>query len=259
MSDLKGINPSICMHKILIEESAKASIEHKRRLNPVMKEVVRKQVLKWLNASFIYAISNSPWVSPINVLPKKGGITVIRNEKNEFILTRKVIGWKVCSEYRKLNTTIRKDHNPLPLIDEMLDRLARHSHYCFLNDYYGYNQIAITPKDQEKTTFTYPYGTFSSRRMPFRLCNASAIFQICMMSIFSDLVEEIMEIFIDDFSIFGSSFKDRLKNLATMLQRCKEENLALNWEKCHFMVKGGMCLGTKYQQLGWKWTKLRYQ
>ena len=90
IDDLKGISPSICMHKILLEENAKTSIEHQRRMNPVMKEVVRKEVLKWLNAGFIYAISDSPWVSPVHVVPKKGGFTVIKNEKNELILTRTV-------------------------------------------------------------------------------------------------------------------------------------------------------------------------
>ena len=108
--DLKGISPSICMHKILLEENAKTSIEHQRRLNPVMKEVVRKEVLKWLNACFIYAISDSSWVSLVHVVSKKGGFTVIRNEKNEFIPIRIVTGWRVCIDYRKLNTTIRKDH-----------------------------------------------------------------------------------------------------------------------------------------------------
>ena len=82
MGDLKGINPSICMHKIMMEENAKTSIDHQRRLNPVMEEVVRKEVLKWLNVGFIYAISDNLWVSPIHVVPKKGGIIVIRNEKN---------------------------------------------------------------------------------------------------------------------------------------------------------------------------------
>ena len=172
VSDLKGINPSICMHKMLMEENAKTSIEHQRRLNPVMKEVVRNEVLKWLNAGFIYAISDRPWVSPIHVVPKKGGITVIRNEKNELIQTRKVTSWRVCIDYKKMNTATRKDHYPIPFIDQMLDRLAGHSHYCFLDGYSGYNQIAITPEDQEKTTFTCPYGTFAFRRMPFRLCNA---------------------------------------------------------------------------------------
>ena len=118
IDDLKGINPSICMHIILLEDNAKTSIEHQRRLNPVMKEVVRKEVLKWLNADFIYAISDSSWVSPVHVVPKKGGFTVIRNEKNEPIPTRTVIGWRVCIDYRKLNTATRKDHFPLPFIDQ---------------------------------------------------------------------------------------------------------------------------------------------
>ena len=117
MEDLKGINPSICMHKILMEENAKTSIEHQRRLNPVMKEVVRKEVLKWLNVAFIYALSDSPCVSLVHVVPKKGGFTIIRNEKNEFIPTRTVTGWRVCIDYRKLNTSTRKDHYPFPFVD----------------------------------------------------------------------------------------------------------------------------------------------
>ena len=147
IDELKGTSPSICMHKILLEENAKPYVEQQRRLNPIMKEVVRKEVLKWLNAGFIYAISDSPWVSPIHVVPKKGGFTVIRNEKNELIPTRTVIGWRVCIDYRKLNTATRKDNFPLPFIDQMLDRLARHPHFCFLDGYSGYNQIAIAPED----------------------------------------------------------------------------------------------------------------
>ena len=154
IDELKSISPSICMHKILLEENVKPSVELQRRLNPVMKEVVRKEVLKWLNAGFIYAISDSPWVSPVHVVPKKGGFTVIRNEKNELIPTRTVTGWRVCIDYRKLNTATKKDHFPLPFIDQMLDRLAGHPHFCFLDGYSGYNQIAIAPEDQEKTTFT---------------------------------------------------------------------------------------------------------
>ena len=148
IEDLKGISPSNCMHKILLKENARTSIEHQRRLNPVMKEVVRKEVLKWLNAGFIYAISDSPWVSPIHMVPKKGGFIVIRNEKNELIPTRTVIGWRVCIDYGKLNTATIKDHYPLPFIDQMLDKLARHSHYYFLDGYSSYNQIAIAPEDQ---------------------------------------------------------------------------------------------------------------
>ena len=119
---LKEIYQSIFMHKILIEENSRTSIEHQRRLNPVMK----KEVLKWLNARFIFAISDSPWVSPGHVIPKKGGFSVIKNEKNELIPTRIVIGWRVCIDYRKLNTVIKKDHYPLSFIDQTLDKLVGH-------------------------------------------------------------------------------------------------------------------------------------
>ena len=110
MEDLKEIIPSICMHKILMEENAKLSIEHQRRLNPVIKEVVRKGVLEWINVGFIYAISDSPWVSPVHVVPKKGGFKIIINEKYGLISTRTVTGWRVSINYKKLNTAIRKDH-----------------------------------------------------------------------------------------------------------------------------------------------------
>ena len=205
------------MHKILLEENVQTSIEHQRRLNPLMTKVVRKEVLKWLNVGFIYAILDSPWVSLVHVVPKKGGFTVIRNEKNKLIPTRIVTRWRVCIDYRKLNTVTRKDHYPLPFIDQMLDKLAGHPYFCFLDGYFGYNQISIAPRDQEKTTFTCPYGTFAFRRIPFGLCNAPATFQRCMMSIVFDLVEEGMEIFMDDFSVYGSSFENCLENLKTVL------------------------------------------
>ena len=108
------------------------------------------------------------------MVPKKGGFIVIRNEKNKLIPIRTMTGWRVCIDYIKLNNATRNDHYPLPFIDQMLDRLAGHSHYCFLNGYSGYNKIAIALEDQEKTTFTCPYGTFAFRRMPFELCNAPA-------------------------------------------------------------------------------------
>ncbi|MCQ7416395.1 reverse transcriptase family protein, partial [Salmonella enterica] len=228
IADIKGISPSIVMHKILMEDTFTPSVQPQRRLNPAMKDVVKAEVLKLLNAGIIYAISDSSWVSPVQVVPKKGGMTVVKNEKNEFISTRTVTGWRVCIDYRKLNNATRKDHFPLPFIDQMLDRLAGYPYYCFLDGYSGYNQIAIAPEDQEKTTFTCPYGTFSFRRMPFGLCNAPVTFQRCMMAIFADMVEEIMEVFMDDFSVFGSSFDACLHNLSLVLQRCQETNLVLN-------------------------------
>ncbi|KAL0886173.1 hypothetical protein Bca101_010156 [Brassica carinata] len=132
----------------------------------------------------------------------------------------------------------------------MLERLANHPFYCFLDGYSGFFQIPIHPNDQEKTTFTCPYGTFAYRRMPFGLCNAPATFQRCMMSIFSDLIEDIVEVFMDDFSVYGSSFSACLSNLCRVLQRCEDTNLVLNWEKCHFMVKEGIVLGHKISEKG---------
>ncbi|GJU18124.1 reverse transcriptase domain-containing protein [Tanacetum coccineum] len=124
-----------------------------------------------------YTHFRSPWVSPVHCVPKKGGMTVITNDENELIPTRLVTGWRVCIDYRKLNEATRKDHFPLPFMDQMLERLAGNEYYCFLDGFSGYFQIPIDPKDQEKTTFTCPYGTFAYRRMPFGLCNAPGTFQ----------------------------------------------------------------------------------
>jgi hypothetical protein len=125
----------------------------------------------------------------------------------------------------------------------MVEHLAGHEYYCFLDGYSGYNQASVDPEDQEKTTFTYPFGTFAYCRMPFGLCNAPATFQRCMISILFDMVKRFMEIFMDHFSVFGSSFQECLHRLTLVLVRCKEKNLVLNWEKCHFMVKQGIVLG----------------
>ncbi|XP_016192322.1 uncharacterized protein LOC107633197 [Arachis ipaensis] len=137
IDDLKGISPTICMHKILLEENFKPVVQPQRRLNPTMEEVVQKEVLKLCKAGIIYPISDSPWVSPVQVVPKKGGMTVIVNEKNELIPTRTVTGWRMCIDYRRLNDVTRKDHFPLPFIDQMLERLAGHAYYYFLDGYSG--------------------------------------------------------------------------------------------------------------------------
>ncbi|KAL0294962.1 UNVERIFIED_CONTAM: Retrovirus-related Pol polyprotein from transposon.6 [Sesamum radiatum] len=157
IADIKGLSPSTCMHRILLEEGAKPSRDAQRRLNPPMMEVVKKEILKLLDA--------------------------------------------------------------------------------------GFHQIPVAPADQEKTTFTCPFGTFAYRRMPFGLCNAPATFQRCMVSIFSDYVEQFIEVFMDDFTVYGNSFNDCLNKLAKVLERCIEKNLVLNYEKCHFMVDQGLILG----------------
>ncbi|KAL5578124.1 hypothetical protein UlMin_019823 [Ulmus minor] len=140
-----------------MEETYKPLVQPQRRLNPSMQEVVKKEVVKLMDAGIIYPISDSSWVSPVQVVPKKGGMTVVKNDKNELIPTRTVTGWRVCIDYQKLNDVTRKDHFPLPFIDQMVERLSGHEYYCFLDGYSGYNQIPLAPEDQEKTTFTCPY------------------------------------------------------------------------------------------------------
>ncbi|GJT60312.1 reverse transcriptase domain-containing protein [Tanacetum coccineum] len=185
----------------LLKDDYKHTVQSQRRVNPKIHEVIKKEVLKLLDAGMIYPISDSPWVSPVHCVPKKGGITVVANEENELIPTR-------------------------------------------------YLQIPIDPQDQEKTTFTCPYGTFAYRRMPFGLCNAPGTFQRCMMAIFHDMIEKTMEVFMDDFSVFGDSFDSCLSNLEKMLKRCEDTNLVLNWEKCHFMCREGIVLGHKISKSG---------
>ncbi|GJX68212.1 reverse transcriptase domain-containing protein [Tanacetum coccineum] len=203
MSDIKGISPSFCTHKILMKESFKHVIQPQRRLNPKVQDVVKNEIVKLLDSGLIYPVSDSPWVSLIHVVPKKGGMTVVLNDNNELIPSRTVSGWRVCIDYRKLNDATRKDHFPLPFIDQMLERLSGNEYYCFLDGFSGFFQIPIAPEDQEKTNFTCPYGTFAYRRMLFGLCNVPTTFQRCMTAIFDDMVEDFMEVFMEDFSVFG--------------------------------------------------------
>ncbi|GKA15509.1 reverse transcriptase domain-containing protein [Tanacetum coccineum] len=139
-----------------MEDDYKPTVQSQRRVNPKIHEVIKKEVLKLLDDGMIYPISDSPWVSPVRCVPKKGGITVVANEENELIPTRLVTGWRVCIDYRKLNEATRKDHFPLPFMDQMLERLAGNEFYCFLDGFLRYFQIPIDPQDQEKTTFTCP-------------------------------------------------------------------------------------------------------
>jgi len=184
LQDLKGISPSLCTHHIPTNPNIPPSREPQHRLNNVMREVVKKEVLKLLHAGIIYVVPLSEWVSPIQVVPKKRGMIVVQNERNELIPQRTVIGWRMCIDYRKLNKATKKDHLTFPFIDDRLEWLANHSFFCFLDGYSEYHQIPFHPNDQSKTTFTCLYETYAYRRMSFRLCNAPASFQRCMMSIF---------------------------------------------------------------------------
>nr|GEW38418.1 reverse transcriptase domain-containing protein [Tanacetum cinerariifolium] len=240
LTDIKGIDPEFCSHKILLEDDYSPTVQTQRRVNPKIHDVIKKEVEKLLDAGLIYPISDSPWVSPVHCVPKKGGMTVITNDENELVLTRLVTGRRVCINYRKLNEATRKDHFPLPFMDQMLERLAGNEYYCFLDGFSGYFHIPIDPKDQEKTTFTCPYGTFAYKRIPFGLCNAPGTFQQCMMAIFHDMIEQTMKVFMDDFSVFRNSFSMCLTNLERMLKRCVAGQEAIDILKaCHSGPIGG--------------------
>nr|GFD32841.1 reverse transcriptase domain-containing protein [Tanacetum cinerariifolium] len=124
LSDIKGIDPEFYTDKILMEEDFEPAVQHPRRVNPKIYDVIKQEVIKLLEVGLIYPISDSAWVSPVHYVPKKGGFTVVENEDNELIPTRLVMGWRVCIDYRKLNEATRKDHFPLPFMDQMLERLA---------------------------------------------------------------------------------------------------------------------------------------
>jgi hypothetical protein len=141
----------------------------------------------------------------------------------------------------------------------MLERLANHFFFYYLDGYSSSHQISIHPDDQSKTTFTCPYGTFAYKRMSFGLCNAPTSFQRCMMVIFSDLIEKVMEVFMDDFSVYGKTFTDCMANLDKVSKRCQEADLVLNWEKCHFMVQEGIVLGYKILEKGIEVDKVRIE
>nr|GEY27191.1 reverse transcriptase domain-containing protein [Tanacetum cinerariifolium] len=213
LTDIKGIDPEFCSHKILLEDDYSPKVQSQRRFNPKIHDVIKKEVEKLLNAGLIYPISDSPWSQP----------------------DLSSDGW--CVSITELNEATRKDHFPLPFMDQMLERLTGNKYYCFLDGFSGYIQIPIDPKDQEKTMFTCPYGTFAYKRMPFGLCNAPGTFQRCMMAIFHDMIEQTMEVFMDDFLVFRNSFSTCLTNLERMLRRCEDTKLALNWGKSYFMVK----------------------
>jgi len=159
------------------------------------------------------------------------------------IVPKKNGKWRVCIDYRELNKATLKDHFPLLFIDQVLDTLAGKKYFSFLDGFSGYNQIQVAPEDQDKTTFTCPWGTFAYRVLPFGLCNAPATFQRAVLGIFSDLIHDCVEVYMDDFTVYGNSFEEALENLEKVLIRCKGTNLSLSHEKCFMMFTEGIVLG----------------
>ncbi|GJR87290.1 reverse transcriptase domain-containing protein [Tanacetum coccineum] len=216
MKDIPSIFLSFCKHKIQLLDDKKPVVQKQRRLNLNMQEIIKKEIVKLLDTGIIYPIADSPWVSPIHCVPKKGGITVVTNKNDELVPTRTITGWRVCIDYRKLNEATAKDHFPLPFMDQMLERLAGNKYFYFLDGFSG-----------------------------------------CMLAIFHDMIEESVEVFMDDFSVFGNSFDTCLNNLDKIFQRCKDAHLVLNWEKCHFIVKEGIVPGHKVSSSGLEVDKVK--
>jgi hypothetical protein len=143
INDLEGLSPAFCTHHIPMEDQCKPVVDHQRRLTHAMREVVKKEVIKLLDVGIIYPVPHSEWVSLTHCVPKKGGLTVVKNENNELILQRTMTEWQMCIDYRKLNKATKKDHFPLLFI-EMLERLANHAYFCFLDGYSGLRKFPFT-------------------------------------------------------------------------------------------------------------------
>ena len=229
---MKGIYPNTCSHHIYTQEGSSPVRQHQRRMNPTLKDIVKEELQKLLNVNFVYLISDSKWVSPLVVMPKKNG------------------KWLICIDYRELNKATLKDYFPLPFIDQVLDTLAGKKYFSFLDGFNGYNQIQITLEDQEKTTFTYPWGTYAYKVLPFELYNEPTTFQRAVLGIFSDLTHDCVEVFMDDFSVYGETFKEALDNLVKVMKRWQEANLALSHKKCRMMFTKGVVLGHIISQAG---------
>jgi hypothetical protein len=224
--DMKGIHPDTCIHRIYTQGEIPPVRKPQRRMNPTLKDIVKEEIQKLLNFRFIYPISDSKWVSPLLVVPKK--------------VTGK---WIICFDFWDLNKATLKDYFPLPFIDQVLDTLSGKKYFSFLDGYSWYNQIIIAPDDQDKATFTCPWGTYSYRVLPFGLCNAPATFQRAVIGIFADLIHDCVEVFMDDFTIYGNTYQEALDNIEKVVIRCQEMKLSLSHEKCKILLTEGVVLG----------------
>jgi hypothetical protein len=151
--------------------------------------------------------------------------------------------WRICVDFREINKATLKDYFPLPFIDQVLDTLSRKKYFSFLDGYSRYNQILIALEDQDKTTFTCPWGTYAYRVLPFGLCNALATFQREVLGIFDDIIHDCVEVHMDEFIVYGNTYQEALDNLEKVLIRCQEMNLSLSHEKCKMLLTEGVVLG----------------
>ena len=222
--ELKGVSPEVVVHTIPLTEDVIPKAQRPYRTNPNMARIVQEELQKLLDAQFIYEIEHSEWVSPIVCVPKKNGKT------------------RVCVDYKKLNAYTVKDHFPLPFTESILERVAGHEMYSFLDGFSGYNQVQIHQDDQHKTTFATEWGTYAYRVMPFGLTNAPSTFQRLMCHAFKDFLRKFLEIFMDDLCVYSTK-GEHIDCLRQVLARCRAYGISLNPLKCQFMVTHGVVLG----------------
>ena len=223
-TDLKGMPPEIVQHTIPLFPDSKPIRQLQRRMNPRMQLIVKAVLEQLLQAGFIKPVEITNWVLPMVLVKKKNG---------------KI---RICIDYRALNKRTQKDHFPLPFIHIILDEVARHELYTFMDGYSGYNQISIAPEDHHKTAFITPWSTFIYIVMPFGLCNAPSAFQRAMSFAFSDLLHKSMTVFIDDFSTHSST-TEHLHWVRECLIRCCRTGITVNLDKLYLAVKKGILLG----------------
>jgi hypothetical protein len=224
-TDMKGIHPDTCTHNIYTNDQIRPVRQPQRRMNPALKDIVKEELQKLLQANLIYPISDSQWVCPLVIAPKKNG------------------QWRICVDFIELNKATHRDYFPLPFIDQVLDTLSEKKYFSFLNGFSGYNQIQIAPEDQENTTFTCPWGTYAYRVLHFGLCNAPTTFQMVFLAIFSNLINDCVEVYMDEFTVHGKDFQEDLTSLEKVLIRCKETNISLSNEKSKMLLTEGIVLG----------------
>lgn len=221
-TDLPAIN--LEEHKVELVEGAVPVRNRQRRLAPSQVEVLRRELDQLLEAGFIIPVTNSTWVSPVEIVPKKNG------------------KWRVCVNYKSLNKVTKKDRFPLPFIDELLDEVSGHEFYSFCDGYSGYHQIKVREADIPKTTFTTPWGTYAYTRMPFGMSNSSGTFQRVQMEIFRPYLGKFVRVFLDDFSVYGRRC-DHIMQLRLTFERLAMFQGSLSPEKCKFGFREGVLLG----------------
>ena len=223
-TDMKGVDPHFCMHKINLKKDAVPVISQRYRMNPNYAKTVKEELDKLLRVGFIYPLEQVTWLSPIVIVPKKNGKL------------------RICVDYRKLNTATETDPFPLPFQDTLLDAVAGHQMYSFLDGFSGYNQILMAPEDRDKTAFVTEWGVFASNVMTFGLKNAPPTFQKWVQEVFAPFLNTFMRVFLDDFSVFGNRTQ-HLVHLRLCFEKCRQARLSLNPAKCAFAVRRGVLLG----------------